>query len=43
MTLNPYHSHKGLLSQVALGGLLAVLIGFIDVKNSMFYGTMLKL
>jgi 26S proteasome regulatory subunit N1 len=36
MTLNPYHSHKGLLCQVALGGLLAVLIGFIDVKNSMF-------
>ena len=36
MTLNPYHSHKGLLCQVALGGLLAVLIGFIDVKNSMY-------
>ena len=36
MTLNPYHGHKGLLCQVALGGLLAVLIDFIDVKNSMF-------
>ena len=36
MTLNPYHSHKGLLCQVSLGGLLAVLIGCIDVKNSKF-------
>lgn len=35
MTLNPYHSHKGLLCQVALGGLLAVIIGFLDVKNGM--------
>jgi 26S proteasome regulatory subunit N1 len=37
MTLNPYHSHKGLLCQVSLGGLLACLIGCLDVKNSMLF------
>jgi 26S proteasome regulatory subunit N1 len=36
MTLNPYHSHRTLLCQVSLGGLLAVLIGCLDVKNSAF-------
>ncbi len=34
MTLNPYHSHRTLLCQVSLGGLLAVLVGCLDVKNS---------
>lgn len=34
MTLSPYHSDRQLLSPVALAGLLATLIGFLDVKNS---------
>ena len=34
MTLSPYHSDRQLLSPVALAGLLAALIGFLDVKNS---------
>jgi 26S proteasome regulatory subunit N1 len=34
MTLNQYHSHKGLLCQVSLGRLLSCLIGCLDVKNS---------
>ncbi|XP_001604992.1 26S proteasome non-ATPase regulatory subunit 2 [Nasonia vitripennis] len=33
MTLSPYHSDRQLLSPVALAGLLAALIGFLDVKN----------
>ncbi len=34
MTISPYHSHKFLLNRVAVGGLLAVIISFLDVKNS---------
>nr|CAD7460832.1 unnamed protein product [Timema tahoe] len=34
LTLCPYHSDRQLLSPVALAGLLATLIGFLDVKNS---------
>ena len=33
-TLTPYHSHRFLLNRVAIGGLLAVIISFLDVKNS---------
>ncbi|XP_078696134.1 26S proteasome non-ATPase regulatory subunit 2-like [Branchiostoma floridae x Branchiostoma belcheri] len=33
MTLNAYHSDRYLLSHVALSGLLAVLVSFLDVKN----------
>lgn len=33
LTLSPYHSDRQLLSPVAVAGLLAVLIGFLDVKN----------
>ncbi|XP_014218958.1 26S proteasome non-ATPase regulatory subunit 2 [Copidosoma floridanum] len=33
MTLSPYHSDRQLLSPVALAGLLATLVGFLDVKN----------
>lgn len=34
MTISPYHSHRFLLNRVAVGGILAVLVSFIDVKNS---------
>jgi 26S proteasome regulatory subunit N1 len=34
MTISPYHSHKFLLNRVAVGGILAVLVSFLDVKNS---------
>ena len=37
LTLSPYHSDRQLLSPVALAGLLATLIGFLDVKNSKFF------
>ncbi|KRT80458.1 hypothetical protein AMK59_7583 [Oryctes borbonicus] len=33
LTLSPYHSDRQLLSSVAVAGLLATLIGFLDVKN----------
>ncbi|XP_066587584.1 26S proteasome non-ATPase regulatory subunit 2 [Prorops nasuta] len=33
LTLSPYHSDRQLLSPVALAGLLATLVGFLDVKN----------
>lgn len=33
LTLSPYHSDRQLLSPVAVAGLLATLIGFLDVKN----------
>lgn len=36
LTLSPYHSDRQLLSPVAVAGLLATLIGFLDVKNSKF-------
>lgn len=34
LTLSPYHSDRQVLSPVALAGLLATLVGFLDVKNS---------
>lgn len=34
MTISPYHSHRFLLNRVAVGGLLATIISFLDVKNS---------
>ena len=34
MTITPYHSHRFLLNRVAVGGLLAVLVSFLDVKNT---------
>lgn len=34
LTLSPYHGHRTLLNRVALGGLLATIISFLDVKNS---------
>lgn len=33
LTLSPYHSDRQLLSPVAVAGLLATLVGFLDVKN----------
>jgi 26S proteasome regulatory subunit N1 len=33
MSLSPYHSHRGLLNRVAIGGLLATIVSFLDVKN----------
>ncbi|KAF5289566.1 hypothetical protein FQA39_LY15013 [Lamprigera yunnana] len=33
LTLCPYHSDRQLLSPVAVAGLLATLVGFLDVKN----------
>lgn len=37
LTLSPYHSDRQLLSPVALAGLLATLVSFLDVKNSKRY------
>ncbi len=34
LTISPYHSHRFLLNRVSLGGLLAVITSFLDVKNS---------
>ena len=34
LTITPYHSHRFLLNRVAVGGILAVLISFLDVKNT---------
>lgn len=36
LTLSPYHSDRQLLSPVALAGLLATLVGCLDVKHSKF-------
>lgn len=36
LTLCPYHSDRQLMSQVAVAGLLTVLVSFLDVKNSEF-------
>lgn len=36
LTLSPYHSDRQLMSPVALAGLLATLVAFLDVKNSEF-------
>jgi len=33
LTVTPYHSHRFLLNRVAIGGLMAVIISFLDVKN----------
>lgn len=33
MSISPYHSHRFLLNRVAVAGLLAVLVSFLDVKN----------
>ncbi|XP_044744488.1 26S proteasome non-ATPase regulatory subunit 2 [Coccinella septempunctata] len=33
LTLSPYHSDRQLMSPVAVAGLLATLVGFLDVKN----------
>lgn len=47
MTITPYHSHRFLLNRVAIGGLMAVIVSFLDVKNSkpfnQFYVLFLKL
>lgn len=34
LTLSPYHSDRQLMSPVALAGLMATLVAFLDVKNS---------
>lgn len=34
MSLTPYHSHRGLLNRVAIGGLLATIVSFLDVKST---------
>lgn len=36
LTLSPYHSDRQLMSPVALAGLMATLVAFLDVKNSKF-------
>lgn len=33
LTLCPYHSDRQLMSQVAVAGLLTVLVSFLDVRN----------
>uniref|UniRef100_A0AAY4EC10 26S proteasome non-ATPase regulatory subunit 2 n=1 Tax=Denticeps clupeoides TaxID=299321 RepID=A0AAY4EC10_9TELE len=38
LTLCPYHSDRQLMSQVAVAGLLTVLVSFLDVKNSEVIG-----
>jgi len=35
MSLNPYHSDQGLLSPVAVAGLLGVIVACLDVKNTL--------
>jgi len=34
LTLNPFHSDRGLMSPVAVAGLLSVLVALLDVKNT---------
>lgn len=36
LTISPYHSDRQLMSPVAVAGLLATLVSFLDVKNSKF-------
>lgn len=36
LTLSPYHSDRQLMSPVAVAGLLATVISFLDVKNSKY-------
>ena len=33
LTLSPYHSDRMLMSRVAVGGLLGVIVAFMDVNN----------
>lgn len=33
LTLGPYHCDRSLMMPVAVGGLLSVLVSFLDVKN----------
>lgn len=35
LTLGPYHCDRSLMMPVAVGGLLSVLVSFLDVKNGM--------
>lgn len=37
LTLSPYHSDRQLMSPVAVAGLMATIISFLDVKNSKFF------
>ena len=37
LTLNPYHSDRGLFTPVAVGSLLVVLVAAMDIKNSKLY------
>lgn len=37
LTLSPHHSDRQLMSPVALAGLMATLVAFLDVKNSKFW------
>lgn len=43
LTLCPYHSDRQLMSQVAVAGLLTVLVSFLDVKNSQLIFLLLPL
>ena len=36
LTLNPFHSDRLLMSSVAIGGLLAVILSCLDCKNCEF-------
>jgi 26S proteasome regulatory subunit N1 len=38
LTLSPYHSDRTLLRSVAVAGLMSVLVGCLDVKNSKLVG-----
>jgi 26S proteasome regulatory subunit N1 len=37
LTLSPYHSGHQLMSPVAVAGLMATLVSFLDVKTSQFF------
>ena len=39
LTLCPFHSDRALLSNVAVGGLMAVLVACLDVKNSKWWNS----
>ena len=41
LTLSPYHSDRMLMSRVAVGGLLGVIVAFMDVNN-LIIGTSIK-
>lgn len=43
LTLCPYHSDRQLMSQVAVAGLLTVLVSFLDVKNSESFSSLIYL